>query len=76
MTAPLSRKLLAETLGTALLLAVVIGSGIMGERLAGGNAAIAYYISGATSGYQVTVSVTVTSGRSRGTCSTSFIPHR
>jgi glycerol uptake facilitator-like aquaporin len=36
-----SRKLLAEALGTALLLAVVIGSGIMGERLAGGNAAIA-----------------------------------
>ena len=35
------RKLLAEALGTALLLAVVIGSGIMGERLAGGNAAIA-----------------------------------
>jgi glycerol uptake facilitator-like aquaporin len=36
-----ARKLLAETLGTALLLAVVIGSGIMGERLAGGNLAIA-----------------------------------
>lgn len=37
----LPRKLLAEALGTALLLAVVIGSGIMGERLAAGNAAIA-----------------------------------
>lgn len=37
----LPRKLLAEALGTALLLAVVIGSGIMGERLAGGNTAIA-----------------------------------
>jgi glycerol uptake facilitator-like aquaporin len=37
----LSRKLLAEGLGTALLLAVVIGSGIMAERLAGGNMAIA-----------------------------------
>jgi glycerol uptake facilitator-like aquaporin len=37
----LPRKLLAELLGTALLLAVVIGSGIMAERLAGGNAAIA-----------------------------------
>ena len=35
------RKLLAEALGTALLLAVVIGSGIMAERLAGGNAAVA-----------------------------------
>lgn len=36
-----SRRLIAEGLGTALLLAVVIGSGIMGERLAGGNVAIA-----------------------------------
>ena len=31
----------AEALGTALLLAAVVGSGIMGERLAGGNVAIA-----------------------------------
>lgn len=37
----LSRKLVAEALGTAFLLAVVIGSGIMGERLAGGNVALA-----------------------------------
>jgi glycerol uptake facilitator-like aquaporin len=36
-----ARRLVAETLGTALLLAVVVGSGIMGERLAGGNIAIA-----------------------------------
>lgn len=35
------RKLLGEVLGTCLLLAVVIGSGIMGERLAGGNVAVA-----------------------------------
>jgi glycerol uptake facilitator-like aquaporin len=35
------RKLAAEVLGTALLLAVVIGSGIMAERLSGGNSAIA-----------------------------------
>ena len=37
----LSRKLVGEFLGTAFLLAVVIGSGIMGERLAGGNVAVA-----------------------------------
>ena len=37
----LARKLIAEALGTALLLTVVIGSGVMAERLAGGNAAIA-----------------------------------
>jgi glycerol uptake facilitator-like aquaporin len=35
-----ARRLLAEGLGSALLLAVVIGSGIMGDRLAGGNVAI------------------------------------
>ena len=38
---PTVRKLLAEGLGTALLLAVVIGSGIMAERLSGGNVALA-----------------------------------
>jgi glycerol uptake facilitator-like aquaporin len=37
----LRRRAAAEALGTALLLATVIGSGIMGERLAGGNVAIA-----------------------------------
>lgn len=37
----LARKLTAEFLGTAGLLAVVVGSGIMGENLAGGNLAIA-----------------------------------
>ena len=34
-------RLVAEALGTALLLAAVVGSGIMGERLSGGNIAIA-----------------------------------
>jgi len=37
----LPRRLLAEGVGTLLLLAIVIGSGVMAERLAGGNAAIA-----------------------------------
>jgi glycerol uptake facilitator-like aquaporin len=41
MAANLGRRASAEALGTAFLLAVVIGSGIMGERLAGGNVAIA-----------------------------------
>ncbi|NRR31125.1 aquaporin family protein [Oxalobacteraceae bacterium] len=36
-----ARRLVAEGLGTAMLLAVVVGSGIMAERLAGGNVAIA-----------------------------------
>ena len=37
----LLRRLVAEAVGTALLLAAVVGSGIMGERLAGGNVAVA-----------------------------------
>jgi glycerol uptake facilitator-like aquaporin len=37
----LIRRVTAELIGTALLLATVVGSGIMGERLANGNAAIA-----------------------------------
>lgn len=39
MNAP--RALIAETLGTGLLLTAVVGSGIMGERLGGGNDALA-----------------------------------
>ena len=37
----MSRRLLAEALGTAILVATVVGSGIMAERLADGNQAIA-----------------------------------
>ena len=38
---PLPQRLAAETLGTGFLLAAVVGSGIMGARLAGGNVALA-----------------------------------
>lgn len=41
MKTSLVRRLTAEFLGTAFLVAAVVGSGIMGERLAGGNVAIA-----------------------------------
>ena len=36
-----ARRIAAEAVGTAFLLAAIVGSGIMGERLAGGNVAIA-----------------------------------
>ncbi len=39
----LARRLAAEALGTALLLAVVVGSATMADRLCGGNAAIALF---------------------------------
>jgi glycerol uptake facilitator-like aquaporin len=41
MKAGIARRALAEAIGTALLLAAVVGSGIMAERLAGGNVALA-----------------------------------
>lgn len=55
----LARRLVAEGLGTALLLAVVIGSGIMGERLAGGNAAIALLGNTLATGAGLTVLITI-----------------
>lgn len=55
----LSRRLAAEGLGTAFLLAAVVGSGIMGERLAGGNAAIALLANTLATGAALTVLISV-----------------
>ncbi len=38
---PLARRLLAEAIGSAILFATVVGSGIMADRLSGGNVAVA-----------------------------------
>ena len=48
---PLLRKASAELVGTAALLAVVVGSGIMGERLASGNVAIALLANSLATGF-------------------------
>jgi glycerol uptake facilitator-like aquaporin len=53
------RRLVAEGLGTALLLMIVIGSGIMGERLAGGNAAIALLGNTLATGAGLVVLITI-----------------
>jgi glycerol uptake facilitator-like aquaporin len=45
------RSAAAEAVGTALLLAAVVGSGIMGERLAGGNTAIALLANSLATGF-------------------------
>jgi glycerol uptake facilitator-like aquaporin len=45
------RAAVAEAIGTALLLAVIVGSGIMGERLAGGNVAIALLANSLATGF-------------------------
>jgi glycerol uptake facilitator-like aquaporin len=54
-----SRRLFGEALGTALLLAIVIGSGIMGDRLAGGNVAIALLGNTLATGAGLVVLITV-----------------
>jgi glycerol uptake facilitator-like aquaporin len=51
----LSRRFVAEALGTALLLATVVGSGIMGETLSGGNVAIALLANALATGAVLTV---------------------
>jgi glycerol uptake facilitator-like aquaporin len=55
----LSRRLGAEALGTAFLLAVVVGSGIMGERLSGGNVAIALLANSIATGCGLWVLITL-----------------
>jgi glycerol uptake facilitator-like aquaporin len=53
------RRLVAEGIGTAFLLMAVVGSGIMGERLAGGNAAIALLANTAATGAALTVLISI-----------------
>ena len=55
----LSRRLVAESLGTALLLVAVVGSGIMAERLSGGNAALALLANAIATGAALVVLITV-----------------
>ncbi|HUK36092.1 MAG TPA: MIP/aquaporin family protein [Vicinamibacterales bacterium] len=50
-----SRKFVAEMLGTALLLVAIVGSGIMGDRLSGGNGAIALLANSTATGAALVV---------------------
>ncbi len=59
MTASTPQCIAAEFTGTALLLAIVVGSGIMGETLAGGNAAIALLGNSIATGAGLYVLITV-----------------
>ncbi len=49
------RRMVAEALGTGLLLAMVVGSGIAGEQLAGGNVAVALLVNAVSSAAGLTV---------------------
>ncbi len=53
------RRLVAEALGTALLVAIVVGSGVMGQRLSGGNDAIALLANTLATGAGLAVLITV-----------------
>jgi len=55
----LGKRLAAEALGTALLLAIIIGSGIMGEQLAQGNAAVALLANALATGAGLSVLILV-----------------
>ena len=57
--APLSARLAAEGMGTAFLLMTVIGSGIMGERLAAGNVAIALLANSIATGSALAVLILI-----------------
>jgi len=54
-----AKRLVAEGLGTTLLVAVVIGSGVMAERLAAGNGAVALLANAVATGAALTVLITV-----------------
>jgi glycerol uptake facilitator-like aquaporin len=56
---PLTKRLGAEGLGTAFLLATVIGSGIMADRLAGGNGALALLCNTIPTGAILVVLITI-----------------
>jgi glycerol uptake facilitator-like aquaporin len=59
MPADLARRLAAEALGTGMLLIAVVGSGIMAERLAGGNAAIALLANAVATGAALVVLIAI-----------------
>jgi glycerol uptake facilitator-like aquaporin len=55
----ISRRLVAEAVGTALLLAAIVGSGIMAERLSGGNEALALLCNSTATGAILVVLISV-----------------
>jgi glycerol uptake facilitator-like aquaporin len=59
LTGSLGSRLAAEALGTALLVATVVGSGVMAERLAGGNMALALLCNTLPTGAILVVIITI-----------------
>jgi glycerol uptake facilitator-like aquaporin len=59
-----ARRALADGLGTAMLLAVVVGSGIMGERLSGGNVGLALLANSLATGFALVALIVAIGPRS------------
>lgn len=59
MSFSLAKRAFTEFIGTAFLLAIVVGSGIMGEKLSGGNAAIALLANAIATGAGLFVLITI-----------------
>ncbi len=59
MPSSLTQRLFSEWLGTAFLLAAVVGSGIMAARLAGGNGAVALLCNTLATGVVLVVLISV-----------------
>lgn len=57
--APYSKRCMGEAVGTAMLLATVVGSGIMGEKLASGNMAIALLANSVATGAGLSVFILI-----------------
>jgi hypothetical protein len=66
-----ARRITAEAIGTAFLLDAVVGSGIMGERLAGGNVAIAL-LANTLPARAADAFVTSSVGGRKGSCTDQF----
>jgi glycerol uptake facilitator-like aquaporin len=56
---PIAHRLLAEAVGTTLLLATIVGSGIMAERLSGGNEALALLCNSTATGAILVVLISI-----------------
>jgi glycerol uptake facilitator-like aquaporin len=59
MNHPIARRLAAEGMGSAILFATVVGSGIMAERLSGGNVALALLANSLATGAMLFVLITI-----------------
>lgn len=74
MTGKRSHRLVAEFIGSAFFVTAVVGSSIMGERLAGGNVAVALLANTIATGAALVVLI-LTFGPNESRCEVTFLCH-